>query len=202
MLPQKFLMSTPHVLFDPMAEQLAAAYAQIKNLQATLEERDINTISQLLQMSRGSVQVRSRMRWKQTDWASYQAQTLRKQEYAALNTATQIPAAGRGEPAQPHTTSGPTCASRLQVVRAQHAPGRFGGRIAGVWIRGKQRGGTICGQRGPQVSVLFFRVLKGSMGGGRAWAGTQARWSGERRCKRSLVGRVGGAGGGGWRGAP
>ena len=65
-----------------MAEQLAAAHAEIKHLRATLEERD-DTISQLRQEVR-----------ELSETVGLQAETLREQE-AALNATVRAPAGGR-----------------------------------------------------------------------------------------------------------
>ena len=65
-----------------MAEQLAAAHAEIKHLRATLEERD-DTISQLRQEVR-----------ELSETVGLQAETLREQE-AALNATVRVLASGR-----------------------------------------------------------------------------------------------------------
>ena len=103
-----------------MAEQLAAAHAQIERLSAALEDRD-HTIAQLRQ----EVQALSQT-------VGLQAQTLRERE-AALAAAVRVPAAGRIPPGR-RETSGPTCASERGGEAASgvgRASGRGGGGSGG-----------------------------------------------------------------------
>jgi chromosome segregation ATPase len=72
---------------ETMAEQLAAAHAQIERLSATLEERD-HTISQLQRENQALSET----------VAALQAQTLREQE-AALNSTVRVHA-GESQPTQ------------------------------------------------------------------------------------------------------
>ena len=106
-----------------MAEQLAAAHAEIKHLRATLEERD-NTISQLRQ----EVQELSQT-------VGLQAQTLRERE-AALVAAVRVRAAGGSRPGR-RETSGLTCASESQR-------GAQLGGSRGAW-------GGVCGVGGEEA---------------------------------------------------
>ena len=127
-----------------MAEQLAAAHAEIKHLRATLEERD-NTISQLRQ----EVQELSQT-------VGLQAQTLRERE-AALVAAVRVRAAG-GEPAQ-----APRDAQDPGGVRTagEGAAGRFTGaaRGEGVWVGRRHAPHSQHGE-GPQAWVWFLRILR------------------------------------------
>ena len=108
---------------EAMAEQLAAAHAEIKRLRAVIampDERD-HTIAQLRQ----EVQALSQT-------VGLQAQTLRERE-AALAAAVRVPAAGRIRPGR-RETSGPTCASERGGEAASgvgRASGRGGGGSGG-----------------------------------------------------------------------
>ena len=96
-----------------MAEQLAAAHAQIERLSATLEERD-HTISELRRENQALSET----------VAALQAQTLRKQE-AALNSAVRVPAGG----SQP-TQRRPLASASQTGSSAGHVRSGVGGKQA------------------------------------------------------------------------
>ena len=89
-----------------MAEQLAAAHAEIKHLRATLEERD-DTISQLRQEVR-----------ELSETVGLQAETLREQE-AALNATVRVLASGRQTQQTHHRASGTRVSAHLAASRGR-----------------------------------------------------------------------------------
>ena len=100
-----------------MAEQLAAAHAEIKHLRATLEERD-DTISQLRQEVR-----------ELSETVGLQAETLREQE-AALNATVRVLASGRQTQQTHHRASGTRVSAHLAASR---------GRVRSVCVASRQR---------------------------------------------------------------
>jgi len=98
---------------ETMAEQLAAAHAQIERLSATLEERD-HTISELRRENQALSET----------VAALQAQTLREQE-AALNSAVRVPAGG----SQP-TQRRPLASASQTGSSAGHVRSGVGGKQA------------------------------------------------------------------------
>jgi len=152
-----------------MAEQLAAAHAEIKHLRATLEERD-NTISQLRQ----EVQELSQT-------VGLQAQTLRERE-AALVAAVRVRAAGGSRPGRRETSCSRGRPARSGGLGGSRGEGRcVGGE--GVWV-GRRRAPQSA-WRGPAGAGLVLEDIEKEVGagGGRAGQG------------RSTAGRGGEAGG-------
>ena len=157
---------------ESLAEQLAAALAQIERLSATLEERD-HTISQLR---------RENQELSKTV-ATLQAQTLREPE-AALSTAVRVPS---GESHSQPTQCNPCTLTSTSVNLA--APRRAYG--AGWW--------QACalydqGDEGPQASLLFLRTCRRRWGGCCSSGGRDAPWRGGEAA--SAVSRASAASGG------